>query len=51
MKFVIGVAVGYWLFHPYNENSKLDRASYKVIRKGGDKLVEFAIKRVEKVFG
>jgi hypothetical protein len=49
VKFVIGVVVGWWVFHPYNENSKLDRASVKMVQKGGEKLTDFVLKQVDKV--
>ena len=51
MKFVFGVAVGYWLFHPLDENNKFDRATLKLVRNGGKKITDFVAKRVEKVFG
>ena len=51
MKFVFGVAIGYWLFHPYNEKNKLDRVSCEMVRKGMEKVVEFATTRIDKVVG
>lgn len=51
MKFIFGVAIGYCLFHPYNENSKLDRATLKVVQKGAEKLSGFLIKQIDRVVG
>lgn len=49
MKFAIGVAVGYFLFHPLDENSKFDRATLKAVKSGGKKLTDFVVKRLERL--
>ncbi len=49
MKFVFGVAVGYFLFHPVKEDSKFDQAIIKGLQKGGYKAGEFLTKKLIKV--
>jgi hypothetical protein len=51
VKFAIGVAVGWFLFHPINENSKFDQATVKWMRNGGEKAAAYLIKKVDKVVG
>lgn len=51
MKFIIGVGVGYFLFHPIKEDSKFDQAVVKAMRSGGEKLANFIIKKFDGVVG
>jgi len=48
MKFVIGVAVGWLLFHPLKKDSKFDRATEKTLRDGGRKAADFIVKKFDK---
>ncbi|QJD49781.1 hypothetical protein SEA_CLUBPENGUIN_57 [Streptomyces phage ClubPenguin] len=51
MKFVIGVAVGWFLFHPVKKDSKFDQTVEKAMRSGGEKLASFIIGKFDKVVG
>lgn len=49
VKFIIGVAVGWWLFHPVSEDSKFDQATVNALRKAGEKCADFIIKKFDGV--
>lgn len=48
VKFIIGIAVGWFLFHPAKEDSKFDQAVFKGVRKGGEKAVGYLTEKFDK---